>query len=793
MSAIAPFVGRAPKDDSVQSDECQLEGLEAGMSCFKPLGESHGNLTRLAWMRTTLEDLLSERHVWVERSGNRHYLHIDPPIAQDEIAWQQTARATGIDKIALLDDANAKMKCPTWDLPAGALETGGTCPGATAGQSTVPQSKRETAARFIVERGDFVPARGKGRKLPVLAGQPLERAVCEYCVTGDTLVMVRGRGLVRIDSIGDEEVEVWSGRAWRKTHAVMNGVRQVVELEVSWGQRLRLTPDHEVITADRGRVRADQLQRGDRLVYELPSVLPWADHAPIRRRSDAVADGTRRYRTAVAETFPSEWTFDVGLLLGYILGDGTVSRGRYPTVSVCASATDRSDLERLRDIVAGWCSTNTEIRDFTPAPNEFSADPKPMSALHWRVLGLADFLTDLGLDKTVEPRLRRAPAGLFESTEAAVVGFLSGLFSTDGSVCYRQGKKVEVTLASVSEPLLRDVQSLLFACGIRATICRYATASAERLEVGYNELWKLNISSIEHVRRFAAKIGFFNQRKATALAAALADLADMKPLRRLPVVERVSECCVLEPVYDLVNVGDEHQFVANGVSISNCYASENNYLYPENQGGEVLRYWWTETLLKEGAAGVEEWVSTMVAALEVFSYSGEAMTDPRTGRKVRPVRIHSAGDFYSQRYAAAWIEIINRMPDNVFWAPTRTWAGGPSWLKFWRENLSKVKHGNFALRPSGYYFNNAAPSPEFVPWPDGRWIDGMAMGTCSVLGHEVEPADRRFDWQCRTYVPDAEGSCKNAERPTPDGKPSGQLGCRACWLMPHLRIMYTAH
>ena len=33
----------------------------------------------------------------------------------------------------------------------------------------------------------------------------------------------------------------------------------------------------------------------------------------------------------------------------------------------------------------------------------------------------------------------------------------------------------------------------------------------------------------------------------------------------------------VEPVYDLVNVGDERQFVANGISISNCWDKRRHY------------------------------------------------------------------------------------------------------------------------------------------------------------------------------------------------------------------------
>lgn len=41
--------------------------------------------------------------------------------------------------------------------------------------------------------------------------------------------------------------------------------------------------------------------------------------------------------------------------------------------------------------------------------------------------------------------------------------------------------------------------------------------------------------------------------------------------------------------------------------------------------------------------------------------------------KVTAVRIHAAGDFFSEDYIAVWIDIINAYPKIKFWAYTRSW------------------------------------------------------------------------------------------------------------------------
>lgn len=245
-----------------------------------------------------------------------------------------------------------------------------------------------------------------------------------------------------------------------------------------------------------------------------------------------------------------------------------------------------------------------------------------------------------------------------------------------------------------------------------------------------------------------------------------------------------------------------------------CYAEGGNYSTFTMQLGELLRFWWTQQLLDEGRD--EEWISTMVEAIQRSPFPIERVLDPRTGRPVLPMRVHSSGDFYSQRYAKAWIEIANRVPDVLFWAPTRTWAAG-GWVDFWRENMAKATHKNLVIRPSAYHTDDPAiseghreiPCQTFqgvVSRPETPWEGSYpfsSRGTTAVYknndmnsaqGRGIEQivasgsVDPRYDWQCGTYaiLNDAH-SCRNAIAP------DGQVGCRACWVHPDLRVNYTAH
>lgn len=65
---------------------------------------------------------------------------------------------------------------------------------------------------------------------------------------------------------------------------------------------------------------------------------------------------------------------------------------------------------------------------------------------------------------------------------------------------------------------------------------------------------------------------------------------------------------------------------------------------------------------------------------------------------VRRVRIHASGDFFSQSYFDAWIEIANMYPDILFYAYTKS-------LKFWVRRLKEIP-SNFKLTASYGGFND---------------------------------------------------------------------------------------
>lgn len=156
---------------------------------------------------------------------------------------------------------------------------------------------------------------------------------------------------------------------------------------------------------------------------------------------------------------------------------------------------------------------------------------------------------------------------------------------------------------------------------------------------------------------------------------------------------------------------------------------------------------------------------------------------------IKPIRVHSSGDFFSLKYAEMWMDVAKRVyeldPTVRFWAPTRTHVL-KAFADFW-ATPGRVPE-NFIIRPSAYHVGDVAPSSP-----------GLAKGT-SVLDEDqtrVQLArgdgQRRsdgsmFNFQCGVYALER-GNKTCVSSIAHDGK----VGCRVCWMRPDLAVNYAFH
>jgi Gene product 88 len=247
-----------------------------------------------------------------------------------------------------------------------------------------------------------------------------------------------------------------------------------------------------------------------------------------------------------------------------------------------------------------------------------------------------------------------------------------------------------------------------------------------------------------------------------------------------------------------------------------CYATGGQYSTSNVQYSQVLRHLWARQAIDQinPATGRTMFVDTMSAAITTadFKLNGGSPSaeDPeklklppeRTGRRF--FRIHDSGDFFSAAYLAQWKIVADAFPDITFWAPSRIWA--TSWGVEAVNDINRHPT-NFVIRPSAYHIGQAPPIDLGPGWAGGTTVipkaenegmtperEAMVREAESRLGlakpdvRKPGGPDPRYTWDCRAYAQKkGNHTCRNAISPT------GEQGCRACWIFPNEIVNYTLH
>jgi len=179
----------------------------------------------------------------------------------------------------------------------------------------------------------------------------------------------------------------------------------------------------------------------------------------------------------------------------------------------------------------------------------------------------------------------------------------------------------------------------------------------------------------------------------------------------------------------------------------------------------------------------------MIDAIERADFKLEAEPAQWRGKK-KFFRIHDSGDFFGPRYFMAWKAVCdyfhprrNKHPI-TFWAPTRMWAMGDTWIDLVSE-VNGQRDTNLIVRPSGYHVSQHGPDIRAPGW---------AAATPTFHHDAVEAAEgKEFDWNCKAYAVEKGPSCREAVGSDARGNPTKGKGCRTCWVHPHLRVNYTLH
>src|SRR5436190_1338358 len=413
------------------------------------------------------------------------------------------------------------------------------------------------------------------------------------CVTGDTLVSTE-RGLISIGDLADrypnggislvtdrrvpaEVVTESNGmllasrdEAERGTRlgpmvaAWRTGVKPVWRIATKSGFELTATPDHKVLTTA-GWVKVADLVPG---VHKL---LIQSGEGKFSQERRLPFTPTNLYVGANGKTtvlnLPIEWSRELGLALGWLIGDGWLRSGdQNCRVGFTFARNDAAMFATLKPVLNRWYGL--DIRGVRRANGVYH--------LSYHSRYFVEFFERLGV-RPVGADAKEVPGAIFSAPREAVIGFLQALFTADGTVRrHPDPSGVWVALTSKSERLLRGVQLLLLNLGIRSRILNrsrkprtlgftYTTKSGVRREYGSDGiLFELAIYG-EGRSRFQDRVGFLDEKQArlSKLPASRHRPSEFSD----PLVSR--EYVGERDVYDFTE-SQSHSCTGNGIVIRNC-------------------------------------------------------------------------------------------------------------------------------------------------------------------------------------------------------------------------------
>jgi ribonucleoside-diphosphate reductase alpha chain len=325
------------------------------------------------------------------------------------------------------------------------------------------------------------------------------------------------------------------------SHVFPTGIKPVYRLQTKEGYTVRLTGDHKVLTLE-----------------------GW------KAASDLVA-GNKIHLLHGEGGFGTTGNADLGHVLGWLIGDGYINRQSQPGQS-CATlsffGTEQSIAPRFAEAVNRLVVAPEGQRQYIVGIQKIAGrDETRIEST--RLLHLID-------RELLENKLQVPPSVLRGSREMQR-GFISALFTADGSVQGTMEKGTSVRLTSISQGMLEDVQRLLLNFGIASHIYK------NRRDAGVRELpnGKGGLASYDcqtyhdlmisrgNLHLFAERIGFLTDEKQHKLEEVLKKFS-RGPYREefLATFESLTPDGE-EMVYDL-SEPEVHQFVGNGFTLHNC-------------------------------------------------------------------------------------------------------------------------------------------------------------------------------------------------------------------------------
>lgn len=244
-------------------------------------------------------------------------------------------------------------------------------------------------------------------------------------------------------------------------------------LTTKCGFEVTATSDHKFFTP-KGVKQLKDLKPGDEILIQSgPGV--WSKDYTL---PPFIPDNKLNARLQRGEAkLPKKWSRELGELLGWVIGDGWVSeekpKGRnVPNYTIGLMYGDEEKkllAPKFRSLIKEWTGLNGVEIERNGILTQYYK-----SALYY-------FLNSLGIHEK-DGNNKQVPESLWSAPREAVLGFLSALFTADGTVNVSARKaSCSVRLSGSSKTLLKQVQLLLLNEGIVSKLYLRRKAGKKRM------------------------------------------------------------------------------------------------------------------------------------------------------------------------------------------------------------------------------------------------------------------------------------------------------------------------
>ncbi|MHA1685057.1 MAG: TSCPD domain-containing protein, partial [Candidatus Heimdallarchaeaceae archaeon] len=351
----------------------------------------------------------------------------------------------------------------------------------------------------------------------------------------------------------------------RITKAFCTGIKDVYKLETKSGYELLATGDHKVLTNE-GWVKITELDPEKHVIFIQSGAgkFSTSQKLSIDISNDYVGKNGRKY----CFNLPKTWSEDLGIILGWLVGDGWIRDGdENCRVGFTFSEKDYEVLNYLKQILNNWYGNEINEVKRENGVYHLSYHSKHF-VLFFRKLGVLP----------VHAGEKRVPETIFMAPKEAVIGFLKGLFSADGTVRISQKSSSDwVALTSKSLKLLKEVQLLLLNLGIKSRIFNrkrkyrkgiFQYTNRKGVLKTYDSdgvLFELGIFG-KNIDLFKKEIGFIQKGKTRQLEKMrIPKRRTVKFYEKIKNIEYVGK----QPVYDLTEPRTL-SFITNGIVSLDC-------------------------------------------------------------------------------------------------------------------------------------------------------------------------------------------------------------------------------